>query len=239
MIDGLRVLALIPARGGSKGIPGKNIVPLGGMPLIEWTIRAARTSSYVDEVILSSDDDRIIEVARELGCAVPFKRSAELATDTSATMDTVIDALNRMPAFDIVVLLQPTSPLRTADDIDGCLRAMQNFGAPAAVSVRPAHDHPYLAFRQSESGRLEHFACPPVGSSLRRQDLPPAWCLNGAVYAARCDWLRANGSFLSTLTVGFSMPLDRSIDIDTPEDLDRVRSIIHSASLTPTFERSK
>lgn len=230
MISGQRVLALIPARGGSKGIPGKNIVPLGGMPLIGWTIRAARTSSYVDELVLSSDDDQIIEVARGLGCAVPFKRSADLATDTSATMDAVIDTLNRMPSFDIVVLLQPTSPLRAAEDIDGCLRAMRNAGAPAAVSVRPADDHPYLVFRQGAAGRLEHFACPPAGSSLRRQDLPAAWCLNGAVYAAQCDWLRANGSFLSPATVGFPMPPDRSIDIDTPDDLARVRSLIQCAS---------
>lgn len=230
MINGQRVLALIPARGGSKGIPGKNIVPLGGMPLIGWTIRAARTSLYVDEVILSSDDDRIIEVARELGCAAPFKRSAELATDTSATIDAVIDTLNRMPSFDIIVLLQPTSPLRTAEDIDGCLRTMQNAGAPAAVSVRPADDHPYLVFRQDEVGRLEHFAYPPTSSNLRRQDLPAAWCLNGAVYAAQCDWLRANGSFLSPATVGFPMPPERSIDIDTQDDLDRVRALLQPAS---------
>ncbi|MDN3545724.1 MAG: cytidylyltransferase domain-containing protein [Roseateles asaccharophilus] len=230
MIDGLRVLAIIPARGGSKGIPDKNIAPLGGMPLIGWTVKAARASEHIDEVILSSDDDKIIDEARKLGCNAPFKRSPMLATDTSASIDVVMDALDRTPGYDIVVLLQPTSPLRTAADIDGCLRAMVNTAAPAAVTVRPAADHPYLVFSQDDQGRLSHFTRPPEGASLRRQDLPNAWCLNGAVYAARCDWLRASRSFLSPQTVGFHMPTDRSIDIDTPDDLARVRSLVPFAS---------
>lgn len=229
MIDGLRVLAIIPARGGSKGIPDKNIAPLGGMPLIGWTIKAARLSKHIDDMILSSDDHRIIEEARRLGCNAPFNRSPELATDTSAAIDVVMDALDRILGYDIVVLLQPTSPLRTAADIDGCLRAMLISAAPAAVTVRPALEHPYLTFSRGDQGRLTHFAQPPEGASLRRQDLPDAWCLNGAVYTARCDWLRTSRSFLSPQTVGFPMPSDRSIDIDTPDDLARVRSIVSLA----------
>lgn len=229
MIKGGRVLGLIPARGGSKGIPHKNIVPLGGRPLIAWTIEAARQSAYIDELVVSSDNDSIIEAARAHGCDVPFKRDAILAGDTAATMDVVLDAMERVPGCDWVVLLQPTSPLRTAADIDGCIAVMLSADAPAAVSVRPAEDHPYLVFRRDATGRMSHFAPAPDGASLRRQDLPEAWCLNGAVYVARADWLRERRSFLSVDTVAYPMPADRSIDVDTPDDLAKVRSIVQSA----------
>mgnify|MGYP003462782716 FL=1 len=108
MIDGLRVLALIPARGGSKGLPGKNIRPVGGRPLLTWTIHAARTSRYVDRLVLSSDDPAIIAVAEHEGCEVPFRRDAALATDEASSADVVLDAIGRLPGHDVVVLLQPT-----------------------------------------------------------------------------------------------------------------------------------
>ncbi len=224
------MLGLIPARGGSKGILHKNIVPLGGRPLVAWTIEAGRRSTHIDQLVLSSDDDAIIEAARVHGCDAPFKRDATLAGDTAATMDVVLDAMDRVPSCDWVVLLQPTSPLRTAADIDGCIAAMLAANAPAAVSVRPAMDHPYLVFRTDANRRMSHFAPIPDGASLRRQDLPDAWCLNGAVYVARADWLREQRSFLSVETVAYPMPADRSIDIDTPDDLAKVRSIIQPAS---------
>lgn len=225
ILDG-RVLGLIPARGGSKGIPHKNIVPLGDRPLIAWTIEAARRSIYIDDVVLSSDDDDIIEVARQHGCNVPFKRQASLSGDEAATLDVVFDALDRLPGFEWIVLLQPTSPLRTTADIDGCIATMVDKKAPAAVSVRPAEEHPYLVFQNNADGCLRHFAAPPPGASLRRQDLPPAWVLNGAVYVANVGWLRRHRSFLSTETVAYLMSLERSVDIDTPDDLAKVRSII-------------
>lgn len=230
MIQGSRVLGLIPARGGSKGIPHKNIVPLGDLPLIAWTIRSAQASSHIDQLVLSSDDDAIIEVARQYGCDAPFKRDAALSSDTAATLDVVFDALDRLPGFEWVVLLQPTSPMRTTADIDDCISAMMSAQAPAAVSVRPTEDHPYLVFQTDPEGRLQHFASPPEGASLRRQDLPPAWCLNGAVYVARVDWLRRQRSFLSADTVAYQMPVARSFDIDTPDDLAKVRSLISPAS---------
>lgn len=229
MIQGGRVLALIPARGGSKGIPQKNIVTLGDRPLLAWTIEAARGSAHIDRVVLSSDDDAIIDVARQHGCEAPFKRDASLSGDAAATMDVVLDALDRLPGFDWIVLLQPTSPLRTAADIDGCIAAMTAVQAPAAVSVRPAEDHPYLVFQTDAQGRMRRFAAPQEGASLRRQDLPPAWALNGAVYVARVDWLRDQRNFLSADTVAYPMPAQRSVDIDTPNDLAKVRSIVQSA----------
>ena len=147
MIEGLSVLGLITARGGSKGVPGKNILPIGGKPLIAWTIDAARGSRYIDRLVLSSDDAAIIDVARRHGCEAPFVRDAELASDTASSIDVVVDAIKRLPGHDIVVLLQPTSPLRTAVDIDATLDRMLRSQAPACVTLRPATEHPYWSFQ--------------------------------------------------------------------------------------------
>jgi CMP-N,N'-diacetyllegionaminic acid synthase len=235
MIGHHRVLALIPARGGSKGVPGKNILPIGGRPLIAWTVAAALESRHIDRLVLSSDDDRIIEAAQAAGCEVPFRRDAALATDEASSIDVVLDALERLPDYDIIVLLQPTSPLRVAGDIDGVLQRLDATGAPSCVSIRPAEDHPYLSFKVGASERLEHFVAPPAGASFRRQDLPAAWCLNGAVYAAHTEWFRRERTFLSPLTVGYPMPADRSLDIDTPADIEQLKQIVEpsrSASIT-------
>jgi len=229
VIGNRRVLALIPARGGSKGVPGKNIHLVGGRPLLAWTVAAARASAYVDNVVLSSDDPAIMQAARDAGCDVPFQREAALATDSAASIDVVLDALDRLADCDVVVLLQPTSPLRTAADIDGVLERMHAAGAPACVSVREAQDHPYWTFRIGDDGALASFV-PQSGGVTRRQDLPAAWCLNGAVYAARPDWLRANRSFLGPGTVGFAMPAERSLDIDSWQDLEQVKAIMDNTT---------
>lgn len=226
MIDGLRVLALVAARGGSKGVPGKNVLPVGGKPLIAWTLDAARGSRYVDRLVLSSDDAGIIGVAREHGCDAPFVRDAALATDSASSVDVVLDALERLPEYDVIVLLQPTSPLRSTGDIDATLERLVSTGAPACVTVRPAEEHPYWTFQLGPDGRLSRFAEPAAGLPLRRQDLPAAWCLNGAVYAARIPWFRRERSFLSPATVAQPMPAERSIDIDTPADVDRLRALL-------------
>jgi CMP-N,N'-diacetyllegionaminic acid synthase len=224
VIQGRRVLGLITARGGSKGLPGKNILPLGGKPLIAWTIDAARSSRYIDRLVLSSDDPAIIQVAEAQGCEAPFQRPAELASDEATTMDVVFHALALLPDFDLVVLLQPTSPLRSSFDIDACLELLVH--APAAVSVRPAEDHPFLTFQFQNNGGLLPYAVPPAGQSLRRQDLPGAWCLNGAVYAADVGWLKEQRSFVSTQTSAHCMPAERSIDIDTLSDLHAAEQIL-------------
>src|SRR5262245_25182815 len=123
MIDAKRVLGLITARGGSKGVPRKNVRPLGGKPLLAWTIEAARNAPVIDRLILSSDDAEIIEVARAWGCEVPFVRPPELATDTADSVEVVRHALSTLGEdYDYVVLLQPTSPLRTGEDIENCVR---------------------------------------------------------------------------------------------------------------------
>lgn len=234
MIKGLSVLGLVTARGGSKGVPGKNLLSMGGKPLIAWTIDAARGSRHIDRLVLSSDDPAIIDAARLHGCEAPFVRDAALATDTATSIDVVIDALTRLPGYNIVVLLQPTSPFRTAADIDATLERMIASGAPACVTVRPAEEHPYWTFRLGPDARLEHFAEPPTGVPLRRQELPQAWCLNGAVYAALTDWFMRERCFLSPACVGQPMPAERSLDIDSPNDIERMRLMLDNAqSATP------
>lgn len=227
MIDGLTVLAVIPARGGSKGVPGKNVRLLGSKPLVAWTVLAARSSRYVDRVVLSSDDDAIMEAARTAGCEVPFRRDATLATDTATSVDVVLDVLERMPGYDIVVVLQPTSPLRTAEDIDAALDVMVVTSLPGCVSVCEASQHPWLMFERAEAGVLRSFCVPPDGASLRRQDLPAAYVLNGAVYAAETAWVVANRRLFQVgVTATYVMPIEKSHDIDTWDDIRRVDEMV-------------
>lgn len=227
MIGSRRVLAVIPARGGSKGVPQKNIQHVGGRPLIAWTVAAALAAKAVDRVILSSDDEAIMAAARDAGCEVPFRRDARLATDEAASMDVLVDALERTPGFEVVVLLQPTSPLRTAADIDGALEVMQRGGAPGCVSVCEATDHPWLTFGRDAAGALKSFCPLPAGASTRRQDLPPAYVLNGAVYAADIAWLMEHRRLIAPgQTAAYVMPPERSEDIDTWEDLRRADRLL-------------
>ena len=213
------VAALITARGGSKGIIGKNIYPLAGKPLIAHSILAAREATAVSNVYLSSDDAEIIAVAREYGCQVPFVRDAYLASDTATSIDVVLDALNRLPAHDIWVLLQPTSPLRTAHDIDSVIGIMTATGIHSCVSVVETVDHPWLVYRPSEDGGLLPYCDMPGTVSRRRQDLPGAYILNGAIYAFRPDWVMAEQKLVGDGTRFWPMPSDRSVDIDEMDDI--------------------
>ena len=148
MINHQKILALIPARGGSKGIPRKNIIGLCGRPLIGYTIEAGLKSRYIDTVMVSTDDREIAEVSRACGAEVPFLRPAELASDTAKTIDAVLHAVRTLreagKAFDVLVLLQPTEPLRTAEDIDAALEKYFACGEKALVSVSEVDDHPIL-----------------------------------------------------------------------------------------------
>ncbi len=234
MIEGGRVLALIPARGGSKGVPRKNLAPLGGRPLIAWTIEAALASTCIDRLILSSDDAEIIAAARAAGCEAPFVRPAELAGDTARSVDVIHHAMawaedaDPQP-YDYLVLLQPTSPLRIAADIDACIRVCQGSGAPAAVTVAEPAETPYWTYRRDPEGRLAPLL-PLSPQPTRRQDLPQAFQINGAVYVARWDFMRTAESFLVPDTRGVEMPLERSIDIDTPLDLRYAELVVQDAA---------
>ncbi len=226
MIEEKSVLAVVPARGGSQGFPGKNLAELGGKPLVAWTIAAAKASNRIDRLILSSDDEAIIEVAKGLGVEAPFRRPAELATDEARVEDALIhvmDALER--AYDYIVLLQPTSPLRRAEDIDRCLEICVEAGAPACVSVTEPAKSPYWMFRIDAEGRLS----PLIGEGevlSRRQELAPAFVLNGAVYVAETRWFRANRTFLGAETRAYVMPTARSADVDGEADLGWLRWLV-------------
>lgn len=218
MIGTKRVLAMIPARGGSKGIPRKNIKSLAGKPLIAWTIEAARASRYIDRLILSSDDDEIMAVAREYGCEVPFVRPPELARDETAGIEPVLHAMTMLPGFDYLIMLQPTSPLRTSEDIDAIIELCHQHGAASAVSVTEADHSPYWMYRTDTEGRLQPLL-DQADRPARRQDLPDIYILNGALYIATCQELYTSRTFVNNRTVAYIMPRERSLDIDTPLDL--------------------
>jgi CMP-N,N'-diacetyllegionaminic acid synthase len=220
MIQGRRVLAIIPARGGSKGVPRKNIRSLTGKPLIAWTVEEAKKSQYIDRLIVSSEDAEIIRTAQHYGCEAPFVRPVELAADETSGIDPVLHALETLPEhYDLVVLLQPTSPLRTVDDIDGCIRRCVEQGAPFCVSVTEVDKHPFWMFTLPENNVLQPLL-PADGEtrSRRRQDLPPVYVLNGAVYVADTQQLQQHRTFVTADTAGYVMPKERSADIDTETD---------------------
>ncbi|HXO66312.1 MAG TPA: acylneuraminate cytidylyltransferase family protein [Steroidobacteraceae bacterium] len=221
-----RVLGVITARGGSKGVPAKNIRTLAGEPLLFWTIQAARESRRIDRLILSSDDARIIRVARELGCEAPFVRPAELARDETPGVLPVLDALERVAGYDVVVLLQPTSPLRSASDIDACVGLVVSSDAPACVSVTAVQEHPLWMYWLQPGGQLQRVLPADPARETRRQDLPPVYRPNGAVYVARVPWLQETRAFLAGGTLGYVMPAERSLDIDTESDFVHAESAL-------------
>ena len=225
MIGTRKVLALIPARGGSKGLPGKNILPVGGRPLLAWSVDAARAARSVDRVVLSSDDDAIMAAARACGCEVPFVRPAALASDAATTIDVVMHALDALPGYDLIVLLQPTSPLRTAADIDAACERLASSGAPACVSVSLVDQSPYWMYRLGDNQSLVPVVEAPPGVT-RRQDLPAVYALNGAVYVADTAWLRQARTFITRATVAHVMPAERSIDIDTIADFEAFKKSV-------------
>lgn len=218
MIGDRSVLAVVPARGGSKGVPGKNVRPLAGKPLIAWTIDEARRSALIDRLVVSSDDEGILAVARDRGAETPFVRPAALAQDDTPGVLPVLHALEMLPGFDIVVLLQPTSPLRSVADIDECLRVLAANGGSVTTVTENAKS-PYWTYRLGDGDRLQPILT-DGGDVVRRQDAPRTYALNGAVYAVDVDWLLAERLMVKAgLTVGVRMPHERSVDIDTELDL--------------------
>lgn len=212
----MRILGLIPARGGSKGIPRKNVRDIAGRPLIAWTIESALRSRYLTSVVVSTDDEEIAAVAKLYGAEIPFMRPSKLAMDDSPTIAVVRHALEVLRNFDAVVLLQPTSPLRSAEDIDACVDLARAASANAVVSVSEAESHPAWTFKLDSQNRLQ-----PIGSDgaiSRRQELPVAYSLNGAVYFMSTEWLPKVNVLWDRETIAYVMPRERSIDVDTQLD---------------------
>ena len=225
-----KIIGLITARGGSKGIPRKNIHPLAGKPLIAWTIEAALQSKVLDRVIVSTDDEEIARVSRDWGAEVPFMRPTELAQDDSPHIPVIKNTVewlesneNSRPEY--ILLLQPTTPLRSAQDIDNAYRLILEKDADSVISVCEAFSHPYLTKHITAEGRLEDFGPRPDGY-LARQVLPPVYIVNGAIYFIRCDVLLKENTLYTQSTYAYLMPQERSLDIDTPWDLHLAELIL-------------
>jgi CMP-N,N'-diacetyllegionaminic acid synthase len=225
MINNKRVLGIIPARGGSKGVPRKNLREVRGKPLVVWAIEEGHKSEYIDRLVLSSEDEEIIRVARAHKCDVPFRRPADLSQDSTPGIEPVLHALRELPGYDYVLLLQPTSPLRTFEDIDACIAMCAHTGSPACVSVTKCQQHPFLMYRMDAASCISALL-PEAAGFCRRQDYPDVFLLNGAVYVAETNWLVENKSFVKKRTVGYEMPPERSVDVDSEADLRALSALI-------------
>lgn len=220
MFEKSRILALIPARGGSKGIKDKNIVDVAGKPLISYSIEAALHSKYVDDIVVTTDSEKIAEVAKKYGARVPFLRPAHLASDTAKTVDAVVHAIEELKklgqSYDVLLLLQPTQPLRTSADIDGAIELFFENNQKSLVSVSPVDDHPLLIRTISDEGKLVNLL--NSNSTCRRQDMPDYYCVNGCIYLNKINEIDKDLSFNDN-KVAYIMPKERAVDIDEYRDL--------------------
>jgi CMP-N-acetylneuraminic acid synthetase len=219
MINGKKILALIPARAGSKGLPGKNIRTLCGKPLIVWTIDKANSSRYLDMVLVTTDSTEIAEISKAAGAHVPFLRPAELATDKASTYDAIHHALDFLKiheaqTFDYVVLLEPTSPLREDDDIDRMLMQLVGNSAEfdSIISVGEVDEHP-STLKRLNGAYLEPF-CPELLQTTRRQDNEPAYFPYGVAYIAKTDALLAENTFYTKRCTHFKIKQYQNYEID-------------------------
>ena len=229
----MTLLALIPARGGSKGIPGKNIRPLAGQPLISHTIAAALQVPTIERVVVSTDDPAIAAVALQWGAEVPFLRPPELAADDTPGIAPVLHALVQIPEASRVLLLQPTSPLRSSADIEGILAFQRERQCPSVVSVCASGKHPQWMVRLGAAGELSPFLLTDASTADCRQQLEPAYALNGALYLCERAWLQNHKSLMGPGTLGYLMPPERSVDIDTPLDWLWAETLLQHAGDLP------
>lgn len=216
MISNKKILAVIPARGGSKGVPRKNIRDLAGKPLIAWTIEEANKSGYIDYLIVSSEDEEILQISRQWGANTPFIRPKKLAEDNTPGIEVVLHAVQECPEYTHVLLLQPTSPLCRAEHIDSFIEQFHSQDMKCSIAVTSPDKHPMWMFTMDDNNQLNPFFKGTIPTN--RQECPAAYAINGALYMAEIFWLQRNRSFLSEETRGFYMPPEVSLDIDTELD---------------------
>ncbi|RED44290.1 cytidylyltransferase domain-containing protein [Aestuariispira insulae] len=222
MIENKKVLVVITARGGSKGLPGKNIKPLMGKPLIAYTIEAARDSHYVDRIIVSSDSQDIVDTAVAYGAEAPFIRPESLAGDLSKQEDAILHAMDWVEAeegaYDYVMVLVPTTPLRDAAEVDACLEALvENDDAKAIFTVRECDHHPWQANALPESQSMRDFIDPAIRTK-NRQELPQFFQLSGSVCLSEWEHFRKEQSFLTDKTFAYLTDARNGLDIDNLKD---------------------
>ena len=219
-------LGLIPARGGSKGIPRKNIRLLGGKPLLAWTIEAALAARRLGRVILSTEDEEIAAVGRAWGVEVPFMRPTELAQDDTPTLPVVRHALETLALsgdiYDAVCLLQPTNPFRAPGLIDACIERFEKTSADTLVTVLPVPPeyNPHWVFFENPDGGLR-LATGEAAPIPRRQELPPAFHREGSVYVVRSRVILERGSLFGARWIGYPVDAAETVNLDTPEDWER------------------
>jgi CMP-N-acetylneuraminic acid synthetase len=227
----MRTLGIVTARGGSKGVPKKNVRPLAGKPLVAWTAESALAAKSLSRVILSTEDSEIAAIGSAAGLDVPFTRPAELAGDNVPSLPVLQHAVAQLEAqndrYDAICLLQPTNPLRTADMIDSCVALLERSDADAVISVLrvPADYNPHWVYFQAPDGALR-IATGEATPIPRRQDLPPAFHRDGSVYVMRRDVLMQQGSLFGARLVGYEVDPARSLNIDTPDDWARAEAIM-------------
>lgn len=233
----LKVLGLIPARGASKGVPRKNIKELCGKPLLAYTAESALSAGRLARVVLSTEDEEIAQVGRELGLDVPFMRPPELAADDTPTFPVVAHAVQALEEagdrFDAVCLLQPTNPLRRSDDIDRCIELLEKTGADSVFTMRRVPDeyNPKWVYWQGTDGRMRL----STGESLpvpRRQELPPAYHRDGSIYVTRCCSLQSCGNLYGKDARGYEIVGGHHVNIDTFHDWAAATSLLEQRSIS-------
>lgn len=226
-----RILGITLARGGSKSVPRKNILPINGVPLIGYTIAEAHRSKYITRYIVSTDDAEIARVSKRLGAEVPFTRPAHLSTDTATSADALVHAVDFMEQqegkkYDYIVELMCTNPMKTAEDIDAILEKLIKTGADSVIGVVQLEEYHPARVKKIVNDRLVDFAVPETSS--RRQDLkPPAYLRNGAIYAMTRDILMVHGyRYGSKNSRPYIMPWEKSVNVDSPIDFMIARELI-------------
>jgi CMP-N,N'-diacetyllegionaminic acid synthase len=227
----MRILGLIPARRGSKGIPGKNVKLLSNKPLIQYTTEVALKSKFLERVIVSSDDDEIIFLSKELGVEVPFKRPSNLANDSSPTLPVILDALKYFESkgefFDAVCLLQVTSPFRTVDFLDNALKKFMSSNSDSLISVQevPHEYNPHWTFELNESNYL-NISTGEEKIIPRRQELPKAFHRDGSIYITKVSVLKEENSLFGSKISHIVSPKELYVNIDTIEDWNKAEEIV-------------
>ena len=231
MIQGCHVLSIIPARSGSKGLPGKNIKFLYGKPLIAWTILQAKHSHYLDEIMVSTDSPDIASIAKEYGASIPVLRPAELAADTSPTIDCVLHALSYYQhthnrCFDYVCLLEPTSPLREDQDIDTMLKKLidSHEKFDSIISIGEVHAHPSIMKKKKQDALFPYTNSPDM--LLRRQDLAPVYFPYGGIYIASTEALMTEKTFYARRSTYYEVKRYQNYEIDDIYDFLSVEAIM-------------
>ena len=217
-----KIIAVIPARGGSKGIPDKNIIKIDGRPLIDYTISESLKSEYIDRIMVSTDSEKIAEVARECGGEVPFLRPKYLAQNDTKIIDVVIDLLDKLAKnneeYDYLILLQPTQPLRKSFHIDECIKIAIDNDYSSLVSVNEVNEHPILMRSIDKDDKLHNLL--NVNSTVRRQDFPKFYKVNGAIYINKLDKFFNRETSFNDNKFAYVMENKYDLDIDEPFDLE-------------------